>query len=88
MLLHINLSLTSREFFPYCALNIRCNLTGDIVSASHITHWDFSCIEAIFKKKFSISAYGGKNSTLNIPVWKLYECPSLPAAKFIQLVCR
>jgi hypothetical protein len=39
-----------------------------------------------FLKKISSSSPGGKSSILKIPVWKLYECPSLPAAKFIQSV--
>jgi hypothetical protein len=42
--------LTSGGFFPYCALNICCTVTGDFVSASHRTHGAFSCIEAIFKE--------------------------------------
>jgi hypothetical protein len=39
-----------------------------------------------FLKKISSSAPGGKSDILKIPVWKLYECPSLPAGKFIQLL--
>jgi hypothetical protein len=44
------MSLTSGGYFLHCALNIRCTVTGDFVSASHRTHWAFSCIEAIFKE--------------------------------------
>jgi hypothetical protein len=77
--------LTSGGFFPYCALNIGSTVTGDFVSARHRTHWAFSCTEAIFKK-ISSSAPGGKISTMTTPLWKLHECPSLPAAKYIQLV--
>jgi hypothetical protein len=50
ILLAINLSLISRGFFPYCAVNIRCNLTGDFVSASHITQWDFPVLKSFFKE--------------------------------------
>jgi hypothetical protein len=39
-----------------------------------------------FLKKISSSAPGSKNNVLKISVWKLYDCQTLPAAKFIQLV--
>jgi hypothetical protein len=39
-----------------------------------------------FLKKISSSAPGDESSILRIPVWKLYECPSLSEAKFIQLI--
>jgi hypothetical protein len=44
------MSLTSGGFFEYCALNIRCTVTGDFVPANHRTHWVFSCTEEIFKE--------------------------------------
>jgi hypothetical protein len=50
ILLQVNLSLKSRGFFPYCALNIRCAITGDFVSASHRKHLACSCTGAIFKE--------------------------------------
>jgi hypothetical protein len=50
ILLQINLSLISGGLIPYCALNIRCTVTGDSVSASHRTHWALYYTEAIFKE--------------------------------------
>jgi hypothetical protein len=50
ILLQVNLSITSGGFFPYCALNIRCTVTGYLVSATHRTQWASSCTEAIFKE--------------------------------------
>jgi hypothetical protein len=47
---HDLMSLTSGGSFPYCALNIRCTVTGDFVSASHRKYWAFSYTEAIFKE--------------------------------------
>jgi hypothetical protein len=78
------MSLTSGGVFPFCALNIRCTVTGDFVSASHRTHWAFSYIEAIFKPAAALLLV--KNSKLKTPIWKVNEFPSLPAAKCIQLV--
>jgi hypothetical protein len=40
----------------------------------------------LFLNKISSSAPGGRSCILKIPVWKLYECPSLLAAKFVQSV--
>jgi hypothetical protein len=39
-----------------------------------------------FLKKISSSPPGGKSSILKIPVYKLYECPNVPAAKFVHVV--
>jgi hypothetical protein len=85
ILLQVNLSLTSGELFQYCALNIRCTVTEDFVYANQRTRGLF-LVRKPYLKKISSSAPGGKSSTLNIPVGKLHECPSLSAAKFIQLV--
>jgi hypothetical protein len=42
----------------------------------------FSCTEAIFKENQQQRSWWQKEYTIE----ELYECPSLPAAKFIQLV--
>jgi hypothetical protein len=60
------MSLTSGGSFPYCALNIRCTLTGDFVSASHRTHWAFSRTEAIFKENQQQRSWWQKKYTHDI----------------------
>jgi hypothetical protein len=63
MLLQVNLSLISDGFFPFCALNIRCTVTGDFVSASHRIHWAFSCTEAMFKENQQQRSWWQKQNT-------------------------
>jgi hypothetical protein len=43
-------------------------------------------LKPLLLKKISSYAPDGKSGILKISAWKLYEYPSLPAEKFIQLV--
>jgi hypothetical protein len=45
---------------------IRCTVTEGFVSASHKTHWTFSCTEAIFKETQQQRSWWQKQCTEDI----------------------
>jgi hypothetical protein len=68
----VNLSFISGGLFPHGALNIRCTVTRDFVSANHRTHLAYSCTEAIYKKNQQQRSWWQKQYTEETTVETLW----------------